>query len=186
MPRDADLTRRRLLDAAADEFAALGIAGARVDRIAAAAGANKAMIYAYFGNKDQLFDAVFATQVAGLVDQVAFDATDLPGYAGRLFDRFERNPRELRLSTWYQLERPAGASLAEIDASNDAKLAGIAAAQESGALSTHYAPVELLSLVRSIATSWASLSHSRLAAADAVDRDRRRAAVVDAVHRIIA
>ena len=35
--RDAQATRRRLLDAAAAEFAVHGIAGARVDRIAAAA-----------------------------------------------------------------------------------------------------------------------------------------------------
>jgi AcrR family transcriptional regulator len=33
-------------------------AGARVDRIAASANANKQLIHAYFGSKDQLFDAV--------------------------------------------------------------------------------------------------------------------------------
>jgi AcrR family transcriptional regulator len=44
MPGDAEATKRRLLDAARDEFAAYGIAGARVDRIAEAAQANKAQI----------------------------------------------------------------------------------------------------------------------------------------------
>ena len=37
------------------EFSAYGIAGARVDRIASAAKANKQAIYAYFGSKDALF-----------------------------------------------------------------------------------------------------------------------------------
>ncbi|HXW08421.1 MAG TPA: TetR family transcriptional regulator, partial [Vicinamibacterales bacterium] len=46
--RDAESSRHRLLDAAAAEFAAHGFAGASVDRIAAAAGLNKAMIYYHF------------------------------------------------------------------------------------------------------------------------------------------
>ncbi len=37
MPRDSEATKRRLLEAAAAEFAERGIAGARIDRIAAAA-----------------------------------------------------------------------------------------------------------------------------------------------------
>ena len=57
--RDAAATRRRLIDAARAEFAQYGIAGSRVDRIAANAGANKAQIYNYFGSKDQLFAAVW-------------------------------------------------------------------------------------------------------------------------------
>ena len=79
-------TMRRLLQAATEEFATHGIAGARVDRIAAAAKANKALIYSYFGNKDQLFDAVMEAQVARVLDEVAFTPEDLPGYAASLFD----------------------------------------------------------------------------------------------------
>ena len=60
MARNADRTRKRLLAAATDEFAALGIAGARIDRIIAAAHTNKAQLYGYFGSKDGLFDAVIA------------------------------------------------------------------------------------------------------------------------------
>ena len=55
--RDAARTKQRLLDAACDEFAKYGIAGGRVERIAAAARCNKALIYAYFDSKDALFDA---------------------------------------------------------------------------------------------------------------------------------
>lgn len=50
----------RILAAARDEFTAHGLAGARVERIAAAAGQNKQLIYYYFGSKRGLFDAVIA------------------------------------------------------------------------------------------------------------------------------
>ena len=46
MARDAEDTKRRIFEAATAEFADHGIAGARVDRIAARAGANKQLIYA--------------------------------------------------------------------------------------------------------------------------------------------
>ena len=55
--RNAESTKRRLLDAATAEFAERGFAGARIDRIAERAGTNKRMIYAYFGDKDQLLEA---------------------------------------------------------------------------------------------------------------------------------
>ena len=55
MPWDAQETRRRLLEAAITEFSCYGIAGARVDRIASTAKANKQAIYAYFGSKEALF-----------------------------------------------------------------------------------------------------------------------------------
>src|SRR6201999_1068343 len=50
-PRDADRTRAKILSAASTEFAHKGLAGARVDAIAEASGANKRMIYYYFGSK---------------------------------------------------------------------------------------------------------------------------------------
>ena len=53
--RDPDGVRRRILDAARQEFAARGLDGARVDRIAANAGINKAMLYDYFGDKEALY-----------------------------------------------------------------------------------------------------------------------------------
>ena len=62
--RDPDRTRQRILDAATAEFARYGLGGARVDRIAARAGANKRMLYYYFGNKDDLFLAVLEDSYA--------------------------------------------------------------------------------------------------------------------------
>lgn len=56
--RDADKTRLKILEAAEAEFAAKGLAGARVDVVAEEAGANKRMIYYYFGSKEDLYLAV--------------------------------------------------------------------------------------------------------------------------------
>jgi TetR/AcrR family transcriptional regulator len=50
-------TRTRILDAALSEFAAHGLAGARTDRIAHAAGVNKALLYYYFESKENLYVA---------------------------------------------------------------------------------------------------------------------------------
>jgi len=56
--RDPAATRLKLLTAARREFAASGLAGARVDEIAARAGVNKQLVYHYFGDKDALYLAV--------------------------------------------------------------------------------------------------------------------------------
>lgn len=54
--RDADRTRHRILDAATEEFAAKGLAGARVADIAARAGVNPQLISYYFDGKRGLYD----------------------------------------------------------------------------------------------------------------------------------
>ena len=56
--RDADKSQQAILTAALDEFARHGLAGARMDRIAAQADVNKRLIYYYFTSKDDLFLAV--------------------------------------------------------------------------------------------------------------------------------
>ena len=57
-------TLRKILDAALGEFARHGLSGARVERIAARANANKRMIYYYFGSKEDLFLAVLEASYA--------------------------------------------------------------------------------------------------------------------------
>lgn len=56
--RRPEATRRRILDAATSEFAAKGLAGARVNEIARRARINKRMLYHYFGDKEALWLAV--------------------------------------------------------------------------------------------------------------------------------
>jgi hypothetical protein len=77
----AAITRTRILQAAVDEFAAHGYAGARVERIGQMAGANEQLLYNYFGGKDGLYRTVLGTfQTA--VDDVR---TSAPAeFAGRV------------------------------------------------------------------------------------------------------
>jgi AcrR family transcriptional regulator len=56
--RDADRSQNTILNAAKDEFAEHGLAGARMERIATRAGLNKRLIYYYFEDKEKLFQAV--------------------------------------------------------------------------------------------------------------------------------
>ena len=65
-PIEAADTRARILAAAAEVFASIGFAGARVDEIAARAGVNKAMLYYHVGDKDKLY----ATVLTETVDRV--------------------------------------------------------------------------------------------------------------------
>lgn len=64
--RDADRSQAAILLAARDEFAAYGLAGARVDRIAERASVNKRLIYYYFNSKDDLFLAVLEQAYADI------------------------------------------------------------------------------------------------------------------------
>ena len=53
--RHPERTKQSILASATEEFSRYGLGGARVDRIAQRAGANKRMLYYYFGDKDGLF-----------------------------------------------------------------------------------------------------------------------------------
>ena len=180
MARDAEDTKRRLLEAAATEFAERGIAGARVDRIAAAAAANKALIYSYFGNKEDLFDAVFHALVVDTVHDVPIDADDLPGYAARLFDRAQQQPYALRLALWHSLERGSATMPAAVVTANRQKVAAIAAAQRAGRISDRFPPEELMALV----TGLSILGSPELAfshAAGPAGRAARRRTIIESV-----
>ena len=61
-------TRGRILDAALSEFSANGLAGARTERIAAAAGVNKALLYYYFDSKEKLYLAALEMIAAKVRD----------------------------------------------------------------------------------------------------------------------
>ncbi|MFD6878587.1 MULTISPECIES: TetR/AcrR family transcriptional regulator [unclassified Streptomyces] len=95
-------TPTRLLDAARREFATYGIAGARVDRIAEQAAANKQRLYSYFGSKEQLFSKVLACAYQDLSEQVPVPTTreGLERYVGQVFDYHRHDPSLVRLLAW--------------------------------------------------------------------------------------
>jgi len=73
-------SRRKILDAAAEEFALRGLAGSRVDRIAQKAGVNKAMIYYHFSSKEGLYKAMIdgmLSRVGMVLKQAADPDADL-------------------------------------------------------------------------------------------------------------
>jgi AcrR family transcriptional regulator len=185
MAGDAEATQRRLLDAAAREFAEYGIAGARVDRIAAAARSNKAQIYHYFTNKDGLFEAVMSELARDTLREAPIDATNLPEYAGRLYDRFADDPVKERLAKWYRMEGEGYAAVEVVVASTRDKLTAIAKAQEEGLLTTRFTPEELLAVVVHMSALWGSMTPETAAHAAGISRTRRRQVVVDAVAALL-
>ncbi|MFD5825641.1 TetR family transcriptional regulator [Lentzea sp. NPDC060358] len=183
---DGKATRQRLLDAATEEFATHGIAGARVDRISASAKANKAQLYAYFGDKERLFDTVFRQQADELVTIVPFTADDLPGYAVGLYDACLTRPNLVRLATWARLERiPAGVLVTSMPEQTAEKLDAIARAQLSGDVTPALEPADVLAMVSMLALTWspASLFVTATAADPDADHDRRRTALAETVRR---
>jgi AcrR family transcriptional regulator len=75
--RDPESTRRRILEAATEQFTRFGLAGARVDAIAAAAVTNERMLYYYFTSKEGLYVAVLEAMYAQFAAQEG--SVDLSG-----------------------------------------------------------------------------------------------------------
>ncbi|MGA5821524.1 TetR family transcriptional regulator [Kitasatospora sp. NPDC094028] len=181
MERDAEATRRRLITAGRAEFAAHGLGGARVDRIALAARSNKAQIYHYFGSKAGLFDAVWNELVEQIVTGVPLDPHDLPEFAAGLSDFYAEHPDAPRLVTWQRLERDGALNelgVAEVRG----RSAAVAGAQARGLVSTRFEPEVLFALLVHVAMLWAAANPEVLAVVGLADRARRR----DTVRRIAA
>ncbi|MEU3682558.1 TetR family transcriptional regulator [Streptomyces sp. NPDC030592] len=181
-------THRRILDVATREFAEHGIAGARVERIVAAARTNKAQLYAYFGSKDGLFDAIFFGSLDRIVNVVPIDADDLADWAVRLYDEYLRRPDLIRLATWARLERrPAGHLVDDADRRDDTKLRAIAEAQAAGRVRPGD-PFDVLALVIAMSMAWSPVSNVYAATADEPEdaHERRRALLREAVSRATA
>jgi AcrR family transcriptional regulator len=181
--RDPEAKRQRLLDAGLAEFAAYGIAGARIDRIAKLAGCSAGLVYTYFGSKDELFEAVFEAILRRTLAGIPITPDDLPGYAGRLFDSHETHPEVVRLITWHQLERAgSGPPLRAVTEAARAKVDAIQAAQRDGIVSDRFRPAQIVALVLSLSAMWSSPGPETGAV---TDRAFRRATVVEAVRRLV-
>jgi len=62
MPKTGgDITKKRILEAAEELFSEYGFNGTSIDKIARAAGINKATIYYHFKNKDEIIASLFQT-----------------------------------------------------------------------------------------------------------------------------
>ncbi|MEO3890640.1 TetR family transcriptional regulator [Nonomuraea sp. B5E05] len=104
MAYDAEDTRRRIFAAAAAEFALHGLAGARVDRIATNARANKQAIYLYYGSKEKLFAAVVRAKLREVGVSVFITPDAVAESVGQMFDWYQEHPELIRLLLWEALE----------------------------------------------------------------------------------
>lgn len=195
MPWDTEKTKRLLLDAAVEEFAASGFQGARVDRIAKSAGVNKERIYQYFGNKEQLFATVLDCELkklAGAVPLTPEAAADLPGHVGRIYDYHVAHPHFSRLVHWEALELGGDCDLPaeeERTAHYLAKVESIAAAQRAGEIDPGLDPRVLMLVVVHLAQMWSSLPQivKMLMTGNGDDSpEARRAAVVALATKMVA
>jgi TetR/AcrR family transcriptional regulator len=92
-------SRAAILQAAVREFSREGVAGARTDAIARAAGVNKALLYYYFKDKETLYGAVLDQVFGGLRESIEGAlSSDLPprekllAYVGAHFDYIAGHP----------------------------------------------------------------------------------------------
>lgn len=112
--RDSAETKRRILLAAEVEFSEKGFYGARIDEIARSAEANKKLIYDYFGNKQDLYRAVFINVYSRLAQEelavvkAEQDAGSPEYMVGQIislyFTYLQNNPSYINLLMWENLQ----------------------------------------------------------------------------------
>ncbi|AYN40513.1 TetR/AcrR family transcriptional regulator [Streptomyces dangxiongensis] len=189
--RDPEATRTRIFDAALAEFARHGIAGARIDRIAERAKANKQLIYAYFGNKAELFTRVLERSMLDLAVAVPVDPDDIEGWVDRVIDYHAAHPEVLRLLFWEGLEYGADTELPDENGRQEhyrQKIDALRDGQERGVITDAIPARDLLFLLIGLANWAAVVPQMRriVVGTEDADRDRLRASVREAARRLVA
>ncbi|MEE3850160.1 TetR family transcriptional regulator [Gordonia sp. LSe1-13] len=193
MAWDTERTRRKILDAATDQFVAHGPHGTTIEKIARAAGVNKERIYNYFGGKDALFERVLREHVASASTSVPVpsnSAREVGAYAGDLFDYLIEHPQLMRLLQWEALtidgDAPDEAERTSMYANRTRELG---AGQKAGALADDFEPDVLNVLILGIVGYWMLLPQvtrmiTGTGTPGAGELARRRNAVIEAATRL--
>jgi AcrR family transcriptional regulator len=195
MAWDTEETKRRIYEAALAEFADHGPSGTTIDRIAKRARINRERVYAYFGDKSELFGAVVrgeADNIAAAVPLTISSAHDVGDFAGNAFDYQLAHPALARLVLWEGLtltdqvvdERERSALYA-------AKTEAVAVAQRAGLINDRIPASDFVFLLIALSSYWSAAPQlARMLASNddnlATDPARRRAAVVEAALRLAA
>lgn len=115
--RSPEQSQRAILEAACREFAAEGVAGARTDAIAKAAGVNKALLYYYFRDKESLYGAVLQHALGDLLERLmrVLEAEGsasyrVLAYAATHFDFVCAHPEYRRLIQFEMMRAGTGSS----------------------------------------------------------------------------
>lgn len=108
--RDAEQTRKRIIEAAEKVFVKKGFDGARVDEIAREAGANKRLLYLYYGNKDDLYFEVLRINFRRMIDAERAEVpagsdpeTHVVAIVRHFFHTLAQNTGLARLLAWASL-----------------------------------------------------------------------------------
>jgi AcrR family transcriptional regulator len=180
--RDPEAKRQKLLEAALAEFAAHGIAGARVTRLAKRADISPGLVYSFCEGKSELFEVVFDHVVKPAGATVPIDADHLPEHAADLYDAGLAHPEVARFMIWHQLERPESAMPASVKAAMSDKVAAIRDAQQRGTVTDAMPPEQILALSIAIANMWNQPGECLRTLVPEADR---RKVIIDAVARLV-
>ncbi len=108
--RNSALTKAKILEAAEDEFAQKGLAGARIDEIARISGFNKNMIYQYYKSKEKLYETVIYNEYSKLselenviISRNAGCKETIETIVREYFMFLKGNPNFVRLIMWENL-----------------------------------------------------------------------------------
>lgn len=194
MAWDTETTRRRLQEAATEEFAQFGPDGTTMARIAARAGINKERLYNYFGDKRALFETVLNAELQKLAEAVGRTGAgydDIGEFAGHTYDYYAGHPSLARLLQWEGLTGGPPADEKNRTAHYQRKIASVAAAQQAGRLRADLPADHLVFLLIALSAWWFSvpqLAHMITGAdpSDLAEQARRRASVVRAAREFAA
>lgn len=120
--RNPVLTRKKIINAAEECFAQKGFYGARIDEISQLAQANKRMIYAYYGNKEDLYVEVL-TRVYKRMYEIEIVGVDETGDCVEAIKNVIRNnymflynnPNFVKIMLWENLNEAKFAKNISID-----------------------------------------------------------------------
>ncbi|MFE9426384.1 TetR family transcriptional regulator [Kitasatospora sp. NPDC006697] len=195
MAWDTEETKRRLKAAAVGEFAERGLAGTTVDRVARMAGVNKERLYHYFGDKENLFAAVLADELARVAEAVPVESVaegDVGEFAGLVFDYHAAHPQLARLLHWEGLTGIDPLPDEEARAGHyRAKVEAFAAAQRAGLIARDLDPGHLVFMIIALSAWWFAVPQvARMLAGEGSGGSaeeqvaERRRAVVTAARRL--
>jgi TetR/AcrR family transcriptional regulator len=135
----AEITREKILSAAEEIFAEKGIWGSRVDEIAERAGVNKRMLYAYFGNKEQLYVKVLEElylRVSAHEGKLSVEhlgcVEAIPLIVRHYFDFLRSNRSFVKLVMWENLNEGRYLATSEASAIRGVSLEGLRRKLEEG------------------------------------------------------
>ncbi|WP_105036411.1 TetR family transcriptional regulator [Cryobacterium aureum] len=191
MARNGADPQTRILEAARAEFAAYGLAGARIDRIAKTASASKERLYAYYSDKKHLFLEVLELNLREFSSDAVLTDHDVPAFAGALFDHAMQHGDHLRMIDWARLETD-GTWLPALEVMlgyRDEQVRRIRLAQAAGRVDASWEPAQLMTLVFGVASAWVhepGVVLTNGGGSDSVAIAARRANVIRAVERLIA